>query len=123
MPRPPMSPPAQVPAIDAAPRRREVVDGGQAPAGRLRVREGSIHAPQAVSAMEEEAPGATVMVLELQDGSNLRTREISQLAEGGNHCFRSSRVLREGQLVGRPPLGEQRVEATAARSPSRERHG
>jgi hypothetical protein len=55
------------------------------------------------------APGTAVLLLESLDGSGLQMQEISQLVDGGRGRLRTTQILREGRLVGRSHIDEQKT--------------
>jgi hypothetical protein len=56
-----------------------------------------------------DAPGTTVLLFESLDGSGLQVQEVSQLVDGGARRLRTTQTLREGRLVGRSHIDEQRT--------------
>lgn len=56
-----------------------------------------------------DAPGTTVLLLESLDGSALKMQEVSQLVDGGRRHLRTTQIFREGRLVGRSHIDEQKT--------------
>jgi hypothetical protein len=56
-----------------------------------------------------EAPGTTVLLFESLDGSGLQVQEVSQLVDGGRRRLRTTQTLRDGRLVGRSHIDEQKT--------------
>jgi hypothetical protein len=56
-----------------------------------------------------DAPGTTLLVLESLDGSGLQMQEVSQLVDGGSRRLRTTQIFREGRLVGRTHIDEQKT--------------
>ena len=56
-----------------------------------------------------DAPGTTLLLLESLDGSGLQMQEVSQLVDGGRRRLRTTQIFREGRLLGRTHIDEQKT--------------